>query len=107
MDEKTEPRIKKPVGAVLSVRVPRDLAAAVDDYAREHSMSLSEFVRVALESYLSPPLLRIHPTLYASAAEASISLNSPAAGVHSQTRGRTPTETVREWDPRVPLTLAV
>ena len=41
--------VRRPPGAVLSVRIPGDLAADVDDYAREHSLTLSETVRRGLE----------------------------------------------------------
>ena len=48
-----ETRIRRPVGAVLSVRVPSEVAAAVDDYATAHGLTLSEAVRVALDHLLS------------------------------------------------------
>lgn len=48
-----ETRIRRPVGAVLSVRVPSEVAAAVDDYATAHGLSLSEAVREALDLMLS------------------------------------------------------
>jgi hypothetical protein len=105
MDENSEPRIRKPVGAVLSVRVPRSLAVAADEFARERSMTLSELVRIAVEDYLSAPPPRIRWTLYGSTIDASLLLSSPAAGSPDQTRGRTPTETVKEW--KKPLELTV
>jgi hypothetical protein len=46
-------RVRRPVGAVLSVRVPIEIAAAVDDYAAANGLSLSEVVRVALDRLLS------------------------------------------------------
>lgn len=46
-------RVRRPVGAVLSVRVPMGIAAAVDDYATANGLSLSEVVRVALDRLLS------------------------------------------------------
>jgi hypothetical protein len=46
-------RVRRPVGAVLSVRVPMEIAAAVDDYAAAHGLSLSEAVRAALDGLLS------------------------------------------------------
>jgi hypothetical protein len=51
MDEPTL-HVRRPAGAVLSVRVPGEIAAAVDDYAASHSMTLSEVVRAALEHLL-------------------------------------------------------
>lgn len=48
-----ETRIRRPVGAVLSVRVPSEVAAAVDDYATAHGLTLSEAVRAALDHMLS------------------------------------------------------
>ena len=54
MDSETlDLRIRRPVGAVLSVRVPMEIAAAVDDYAAANGLSLSEVVRVALDRLLS------------------------------------------------------
>lgn len=46
-------RVRKPVGAVLSVRVPGEVAAAVDEYAAAHGLTLSEVVRVALDRLLA------------------------------------------------------
>jgi hypothetical protein len=46
-------RVRRPVGAVLSVRVPMEIAAAVDAYASAHGLSLSEAVRAALDGLLS------------------------------------------------------
>jgi Ribbon-helix-helix protein, copG family len=45
--------VRKPVGAVLSVRVPGEVAAAVDEYAAAHGLTLSEVVRVALDRLLA------------------------------------------------------
>jgi hypothetical protein len=53
MDEDIELRTRRPIGAVLSVRVPREIAAAVDEYAEANGLSLSETVRTALERLLS------------------------------------------------------
>ena len=51
--ERTDLRIRRPVGAVLSVRVPAEIAAAVDDYATANGLSISDVVRVALDRLLS------------------------------------------------------
>lgn len=51
--ESLDLRVRRPVGAVLSVRVPMEIAAAVDDYGAANGMSLSEVVRVALDRLLS------------------------------------------------------
>lgn len=53
MDDQVELRTRPPTGAVLSVRVPQEIAAAVDEYAAANHMSLSETVRTALERLLS------------------------------------------------------
>ena len=54
MDSKTgDLRVRRPVGAVLSVRVPMEIAAAVDDYATAHGLTMSEAVREALDQMLS------------------------------------------------------
>jgi hypothetical protein len=54
MDPETpDLRVRRPVGAVLSVRVPMEIAAAVDDYAVAHGLTLSEVVRVALDRLLA------------------------------------------------------
>ena len=52
-EEDVEIRTRKPTGAVLSVRVPQEIASAVDDYAAANGLSLSETVRTALERMLS------------------------------------------------------
>ena len=53
MDDHIELRTRRPAGAVLSVRVPQEIAAAVDEYAAANHVSLSEAVRTALERLLS------------------------------------------------------
>ena len=58
-NQKIELRVRKPVGAVLSVRVARDLAIAADEYARKHSITLSELVRLAVEEFMMFPPVRV------------------------------------------------
>ena len=98
MQEEPELRVRKPVGAVLSVRVPRDLAIAADEFAREHSVSMSELVRAAVEEYLASPPVRERMSLYASTFEAGLVLNSPEAGFPQSTAGRALTQT-RPFEP--------
>lgn len=105
MSQTAEARIRKPVGAVLSVRVPRELAVDADEFARERSMTLSELVRVAVEDYLNAPPPRVRWTLYGSTIDANLLLSSPAAGAPEQTRGRIATRTVRDWQKPLALTV--
>lgn len=98
MQEDLELRVRKPVGAVLSVRVPRELAIAADEFAREHSLSMSELVRAAVEEYLAYPPVRERMSLYASTFEAGLVLNSPEAGFPQPTAGRALTQT-RPFEP--------
>jgi predicted HicB family RNase H-like nuclease len=49
MEERIDLKTRKPAGAVLSVRVPQEVASAIDSYAASHGLSLSETVRIALE----------------------------------------------------------
>jgi hypothetical protein len=98
MEEKVDLRVRKPVGAVLSVRVPRDLAIAADEFARDRSISMSELVRLAVEDYLAYPPPRIHFSLYGSTIEASLVLNSAAAGLPEMNRGGTQTRTLPPWE---------
>lgn len=92
MDQVVDLRVRKPVGAILSVRVTRDLATSADEFAREHALTLSELVRVALEDYMAFPPPRIRSTLYGSTSEAaSLVVNSPIAGMPQGTRGRAQT----------------
>jgi hypothetical protein len=51
--EAVDLRLRRPVGAVLSVRVPMEVAAVVDEYATAHGVTLSEVVREALDNLLS------------------------------------------------------
>lgn len=46
-------RSTRPAGAVLSIRVPREVAVAVDEFATANGLTLSETVRLALERLLS------------------------------------------------------
>lgn len=92
MNEDIDLQIRRPVGAVLSVRVARELAVAADEFAREHAMTVSDLVRLAVEDYLAHPQPRVRLTLYGSTSEAaSLVLNSPAAGMPQATRGRAQT----------------
>lgn len=93
-------RTRKPIGAVLSVRVPRDLAIAVDEYAREYGVRLSDVVRSAVEEYLAASGWKGGPTLYGSTQHGRLVVNSPEARISDQTRGWTQTET-RETDPEL------
>lgn len=43
---------KRPPGMVLSVRVPGDLAVAIENHAREQGVSMSDLVREAIVHYL-------------------------------------------------------
>jgi hypothetical protein len=41
--------------AILQVRLPRELKAAVDALARRHGVSVSSFIRILLEQETAPP----------------------------------------------------
>lgn len=45
-------RIRKPVGAVLAVRLPSDLLSRLDERARVEDTTLSDIVRRAIGDYL-------------------------------------------------------
>jgi hypothetical protein len=98
MQDDLELRVRKPVGAVLSVRVPKELAIAADEFARDHSVSISEVVRAAVEGYLANPPVRERMSVYASTFEAGLVLNSPEAGFPQPTAGRALTQT-RRFEP--------
>lgn len=86
-------RTRRPAGAVLSVRVPRDLAVAVDEFASSHKQSMSDVVREALEEYLTAASTPAYPTLYASTnATANLVLTSSEAQTRQPTRGLAQTE---------------
>ena len=44
--------IRRPVGTILSVRLPRETLFALDERARREDLTLSALVRRALEQYL-------------------------------------------------------
>ena len=50
----TRLRVRRPVGAVLSVRMPSDLAVRIDEEATRRGVRLSDVVREAIEAYLAP-----------------------------------------------------
>lgn len=86
-------RVRKPVGAVLSVRVPRSLAISADEIARQRSMTLSELIRVAVEGYIANPAPRVQWSIYGSTIpDAGLVLNV-AAVLAGANRGRAQTET--------------
>jgi hypothetical protein len=88
-------RTRKPAGAVLSVRVPRELVIALDDFVTEHQVSMSDVVREAVEFYMSAAhAYRTVPTLYASINTfANVVLSSPEAQLQRPTHGEAQTET--------------
>ena len=86
-------RVNRPVGAVLSVRVPRQLAIAVDEFARERSLSMSEVVRDALETYFARPTLIATFSLYGSVSQGGLSLNAATVTFIEPTRGGAQTQT--------------
>ena len=45
--------VRQPVGAVLSVRVPSELASRLAEEAERRGVRLSDVVRAAIEAYLS------------------------------------------------------
>jgi hypothetical protein len=96
-DETIGVRVRRPVGAVLSVRVPRDLVLAVEAYAMDHGLSMSEVVRDAVEQFVAFPALPSTPTLYASInTYANVVLTSAEAQVHRPTRGQAQTVNERQ-----------
>lgn len=91
MTDELDLTVRRPVGAVLSVRVGRDLAVEADEFARQHAMNLSELVRLALQGFLAAPPTRVYWSMHGSTT-ASLTLNSPAAGLPQPTVGRAQTE---------------
>jgi hypothetical protein len=88
-------RTKPPTGAVLSVRVPRDLAIAVDRLATARNQSLSETVREALDQFVMASSVQQAPTLYASTnAMTNLVLSSADAHRPQGNRGAAQTETL-------------
>ena len=59
--------VRKPVGAVLSIRVPRDLALAVEEYAHSERTTLSEVVRDAIETFFVHPRVRVSMAMHGTA----------------------------------------
>jgi hypothetical protein len=92
-DESVTLRVNRPIGAVLSVRVPRQLAIAVDEFARERSLSMSEVVRDALETYFARPALVATFGLYGSVSKGGLNLNAPTVPWFEPTRGGAQTQT--------------
>lgn len=86
MEDHVEVRTRPATGAVLSVRVAREVASALDDYAAAHGLSLSEVVRVALDQMLGglDPLLQGRGFTAANAAKLTITL--PQASQEQRTR---------------------
>jgi hypothetical protein len=73
--------------------VPRELAIVVDEHARERSISMSEVVRDALETYFAHPPLRATFSLYGSVSQGGLSLNAANVTLIELTRGTAQTQT--------------
>jgi len=78
--------------------MPRDLVIAIDEYAREYRIRMSDVVRSAVEEYLAASGWVAAPTLYGSTHNASLILNSPEARISDETRGGVQTETFVDLD---------
>ena len=52
LGEEVTMRIRKPVGAVFAVRMPREMLTALDDRARGTDRTISEVIRAAIDAYL-------------------------------------------------------
>ena len=92
-DEPVTLRVNRPTGAVLSIRVPSELAIRVDEFARERSVSMSEVVREALEAFFTRPAPVSTFGLYGSVSQGYLSLNAATVTFFEPTRGRTQTQT--------------
>lgn len=49
LGRQVEARLKPPAGAIVAVRMPRDLLARVSDYASTREMTVSDLIRDALD----------------------------------------------------------
>ena len=47
-------RRRKKVGALVAIRMSREMLVALDEYARSHDMNLSETIREAVDRLLHP-----------------------------------------------------
>jgi len=86
MESKADrPRVRKPVGAVLSVRVPGEVASAVDEYAAARGLTLSEVVRVALDRLLAGGGATEAGGLHGSTTAPSMTVTAQAAPAGQRT----------------------
>lgn len=63
-----EVSVRRPVGTILSVRVPRELLFAVDELAQSRGVSVSEVVREAIQLYFRVPQVTISMPIHGTSA---------------------------------------
>jgi len=86
MDDQIQVRTRPAAGAVLSVRVPREVANALDEYATLHGLTLSEAVRVALDQLLAGRAPLQPDRGYTAANAAPLTLRLPQSLPEQRTR---------------------
>jgi hypothetical protein len=86
--ESAELTVKRPSGAVVSVRMPAELLIALESFAEARSLSVSEVIRLASER-----LLKVGdqaPTFAVVATASALRLAGPTVLVHAMSVGTMP-----------------
>jgi predicted DNA-binding protein len=80
--ETEDAQVTRPVGAVISVRFPGDLAERILAEAQRSGLATSAFIRAAVESYLdSRETVRMSLDWSASSADGPVTLYSGRSGL--------------------------
>jgi hypothetical protein len=96
--ESAKLNVKRPTTAIVSVRMPTDLVISLEEYARAHSVTISDAVRLAAERLVKGA--EQTPT-YAVLATArfELKLAGPTVLIHSVTTGTQPTSLQKDSSP--------
>ena len=85
LGEQIEARIRTPAGAVVAVRIPRDLLARISEYARLRNMTVSEAMRQGAERLVGGTISLGHYVSGAQIRGPRVTPTSPTTGGASRT----------------------
>jgi hypothetical protein len=99
--ESARVNVKRPVTAVISVRMPRELVVSVESFAQTRSLSVSDVVRLATERLMQG--VEQAPTFaVVGTAEYQLKLAGPTVMIYAVTLGAVPIRSKLDQPPYLP-----
>jgi predicted DNA-binding protein len=94
--------VKRPVSAVVSVRMPQELLVAVEAYAQARSLTVSDVVRLATERLIKG--VEQVPTFgVVATAQYQLKLAGPTVMMYAVTLGTLPIRSEQDLPPYLPV----